>query len=237
VHGGAWVIGTKDQQGRPLMLEMARRGWVCVAPNYRLSPRATWPDHIVDVKRAVAWIRDNVAEYGGDPRFVVVTGGSAGGHLAALAALTPNEPEFQPGFEDVDTSLQGCVPYYGVYDLENETGTRSAKQRHDTLMTRLVMKTRDPETFRKASPVARVHADAPPFFVIHGRNDTLVPVQEARLLVERLRATTQSTVLYLELPGTQHAFDVFPSVRSDGVVRAVARFLEALRATSPARGR
>jgi acetyl esterase/lipase len=245
VHGGAWVIGNKDQQGRPLMLEMARRGWVCVAPNYRLSPRATFPDHVIDVKRALAWVRENVAEYGGDPGFVVITGGSAGGHLSSLAALTANDPEYQPGFEDVDTTVQGCVPYYGVYDLEGETGTKAHKVRHDRLLTRLVMKTRDSETFRKASPLARVSADAPPFFVIHGRNDTLVPVEEARLLVERLRATSSNPVIYLELPGTQHAFDVFPSVRSDAVVRAVARFLEALRVhhaapddvSAPGRGR
>ncbi|HUR51176.1 MAG TPA: alpha/beta hydrolase [Mycobacteriales bacterium] len=237
IHGGAWVIGTKDQQGRPLMLEMARRGWVCFAPNYRLSPRATWPDHVVDVKAAIAWVREHGPEYGADPGFIVITGGSAGGHLASLAALTANDPELQPGFEDADTTVQGCVPYYGVYDLAMETGTRAAKVRHRALMTRLVMKTREQEAFVKASPIARVHADAPPFLVIHGRNDTLVPVQEARLLVERLRSMSAGPVLYLELPGTQHAFDVFPSVRSDAVVRAVARFLEALRASAPARGR
>src|SRR4029450_4266482 len=67
--------------------------------------------------RALRWIRERMAEYGGDPDFVVVTGGSAGGHLAALLALTPNDPEFQPGFEDVDTSVTACVPFYGVYDL------------------------------------------------------------------------------------------------------------------------
>jgi acetyl esterase/lipase len=234
VHGGAWVIGTKDQQGRPLMLEMARRGWVCFAPNYRLSPRATWPDHVVDVKAAIAWVREHGAEYGADPGFLVLTGGSAGGHLVSLAALTANDPSYQPGFEDADTTVQGCVPYYGVYDIAMETGTRAAKVRHRTLMTRLVMKTREEEAFRKASPLARVHADAPPFLVIHGRNDTLVPVEEARLLVERLRATSSNPVIYLELPGTQHAFDVFPSVRSDAVVRAVARFLEALRARAGA---
>jgi acetyl esterase/lipase len=234
VHGGGWVIGKKDEQGRPLMLEMARRGWVCFAPNYRLSPRATWPDHIVDVKAAIAWVREHGPEYGADPGFLVLTGGSAGGHLVSLAALTANDPSYQPGFEDADTTVQGCVPYYGVYDIAMETGTRAAKVRHRTLMTRLVMKTTDEEAFRSASPIARVHADAPPFLVIHGRNDTLVPVQEARLLVERLREVSPGPVLYLELPGTQHAFDVFPSVRSDAVVRAVARFLEALRARAGA---
>jgi acetyl esterase/lipase len=229
VHGGGWVIGDKRQQGRPLMRHLARNGWVCFAPNYTLSPRGTWPQHLVDVKQAIAWVRAHGAEYGADPGFLVLTGGSAGGHLAALAALTANDPTYQPGFEDVDTTVQGCVPYYGVYDLTGETGTRAAKVRHETLMTRLVMKTRDEDVFRAASPLQRVTADAPPFLVIHGANDTLVPVQEARLLVERLRAVSRQPVLYLELPGTEHAFDVFPSIRSDHVVRAVGRFLLALR--------
>ena len=238
VHGGAWVIGDKKEQGRPLMLHLARQGWVCFAPNYRLSPKATFPDHLVDVKRAIAWVREHGHEYGADPGFMVLTGGSAGGHLTALCALTENDPEYQPGFEDADTSVQGCVPYYGVYDLAGETGTKASEVRTKRLLAKLVMKTRDHEAYLLASPTARVHAGAPPFFVVHGRNDTLVPVEEARLLVERLRAQSGQPVLYLELPGTQHAFDVFPSIRSDHVVRAVGRFCELLRVReSRARGR
>jgi acetyl esterase/lipase len=229
VHGGGWIIGDKREQGRPLMLHLASRGWVCFAPNYRLSPRATWPDHLVDVKRALAWIRQNGSEYGADPGFVVLTGGSAGGHLVALAALTANDPRYQPGFEDVDTSVAGCVPYYGVYDLVGETGTKAARVRRRHLLHRLVMKTTDDQVYRDASPIDAVRGDAPPFLVIHGRNDTLVPVAEARLFVERLRAVSSSPVLYVELPGTQHAFDVFPSIRSSHVVRAVGRFVELLR--------
>ncbi|OOK65057.1 alpha/beta hydrolase fold family protein [Mycobacterium kansasii] len=61
-----------------------------------VSPLHTWPAHIVDVKRALAWVKENIAAYGGDPDFVAISGGSAGGHLSALAALTPNEPRFQP---------------------------------------------------------------------------------------------------------------------------------------------
>ena len=99
IHGGAWIVGSKNEQGIPLMLHLAARGWVCVSANYRLSPRATFPDHLVDVKRAIAWIREHGAEYGANPDFLVVTGGSAGGHLAALVALTANDPEYQPGFE------------------------------------------------------------------------------------------------------------------------------------------
>ena len=126
VHGGAWVTGMKEGQAEPLMGHLAERGWVCVAPNYRLSPRATWPDHIVDVKRALAWVKQNIAEHGGDPDFVVITGGSAGGHLCALTALTPNLAEWQPGFEDVDTSVVAAVPFYGVYDFTNHYRTSRA---------------------------------------------------------------------------------------------------------------
>lgn len=232
VHGGGWVIGDKREQGRPLMLHLASRGWVCVAPNYRLSPKATFPDHLVDVKRALAWVRQHGPEYGADPGFVVITGGSAGGHLAALAALTPNDPRYQPGFEQADTSVAGCVPYYGVYDLVGETGTAAATWRRRRLLERLVFKSKDPALLTEASPLSHVHADAPAFLVIHGANDTLAPVAEARLLVARLRAVSRQPVLYLELPGTQHAFDVFPSIRSAHVVRAAGRFLEQLRRNS-----
>ncbi len=100
IHGGAWVIGDKREQGLPLLHELARRGWVTVTINYRLSPRATWPDHLVDCKRALAWVREHIAEYGGDPGFIAVSGGSAGGHLCAMVALTPGDPAFQPGFEE-----------------------------------------------------------------------------------------------------------------------------------------
>ena len=110
IHGGGWMTGSKNEQALPLMLQLAARGWVCVSADYRLSPHATFPEHLVDVKKALAWIKQHVAEYGGDPDFVVVTGGSAGGHLAALVALTQNDPTFQSGFEAEDTSVQACVP-------------------------------------------------------------------------------------------------------------------------------
>jgi len=233
IHGGAWVMGNKRQQGLPLLYELARRGWVTVAINYRLSPKATWPDHIVDCKRAVAWVHDHIAEYGGDPRFVTVSGGSAGGHLAALLALTPGDPQFQPGFEGGDASVDACVPFYGVYDMTAGRGTSRYDKGLLTFLERQVFKRRladDPAVFEAASPIRRVHAEAPPFFVLHGTNDTLVPVAEAHEFVRALRAVSKSVVLYAELPYTQHAFDVLPSVRSAHAVAAVVRFLERVRA-------
>ncbi len=228
VHGGAWTIGRKDQQGLPLMQHLAARGWVCVAINYRLSPRDPWPAHIVDVKAAIAWIRENIEAYGGDPNYIAITGGSAGGHLSALAAVTPNAPEFQPGFEDADTTIQAAVPYYGVYDMAGVTGLPNTALMRDTFLGPRVFRKRYsdlPDVYEQASPLLRITADAPDFFVIHGVNDTLVEVGQARAFVQALRATSKRTVSYAELPTTQHAFDIFPSIRSQHLVRATERFL------------
>jgi acetyl esterase/lipase len=227
IHGGGWTIGDKRQQALPLMHHLAAKGWVCVAANYRLSPRATFPDHLIDAKLALKWILEHAGGYGGDARFVAVTGGSAGGHLCSLLALTPNDPEYQPGFEDVDTTVQACVPFYGIYDWTDELGIdeRDGRKR---FFARIVLKKRfedDPDAYRRASPLARVSPDAPPFFVVHGALDSLAPVVQARQFVARLRAVSKQPVCYAELPHAQHAFEIFHSLRTAHVVRAVDRFL------------
>lgn len=234
VHGGGWTIGDKSQQGLILMNRMAARGWVCVAMNYRLAPKHPFPAQIIDVKRAIAWTRDHIAEYGGDPSYLVITGGSAGGHLAALAALTPEVAEYQPGFEDADTTVSACVPFYGVYDMGGVTGDQAAVAMRDRFLGPRVFR-KDPrrhrEEFELASPITHVVPDAPDFFVIHGAHDGLVSVRQARAFVEKLRAVSTGVVTYLELPGTQHAFEVFSSIRSQQVIRAVERWLEWHRVT------
>lgn len=230
VHGGAWMLGSKEFQGAPLMGHLAERGWVSVAVNYRLSPRSTWPDQIVDVKRAIAWVKENVAQYGGDPDFVVITGGSAGGHLSSLAALTPNVAAFQPGFEDTDTSLQAAVPMYGVYDFTNRDGTGHSEM--EELLTKHVFKTTladDRDAWDQASPMSWIGPDAPPFFLAHGTNDTLVPVEQARSFARMLREASKQPVVFAELPRAQHAFDIFSSVRTLHTLQAIDRFLAVVR--------
>lgn len=226
VHGGAWFLGFKEYQGIPLLSHMAAQGWVGFNVDYRLSPRATFPAHIVDVKRALAWIREHADEYGVDPDFVVVTGGSAGGHLAALLALTPGDPEYQPGFESADTSVRAAIVFYGVFDMTDRVPGRA--RRFMEILERWVFKKTyadDPGVFLRASPVERVTADAPTFLVIHGTRDTLTPVVDARRFVARLRAVSRRPALYLEMQGAEHAFDVFPSVRNVPVIEACERFL------------
>ncbi|MDH3500572.1 MAG: alpha/beta hydrolase [Acidimicrobiia bacterium] len=228
VHGGSWRGGNRRQQARPLMRRLAQAGWVCVSASYPLVPAATFPDQLIALKRAVAWMRDEGDTYGVDPTFIAVTGGSAGGHLAALVALTANRAEYQPGFEDADTSIQAAVPLYGIYDFLNRNETRDEWP----VIPRAVMKAGKadaPERYRQASPLDQVHAGAPPFFVIHGAADSVVPTAEARQFVAALRAVSQARVAYAEVPGANHAFDVLDSLRTHYVVSGVQRFLDVVR--------
>ena len=117
VHGGGWVFGSRRVQGLPLLNHLVANGWIGFNIDYRLSPRVTLPVQAEDVKRAIAWVREHAADLGVDPSFVALTGGSAGGHLTALAALTADDVSLQPGFEDVDVHVDAAVPLYGVYDF------------------------------------------------------------------------------------------------------------------------
>lgn len=226
VHGGGWILGSRSEQGIPLLNHLAANGWIGFNVDYRLSPRATLPEHVIDVKRAIAWVRENAGELGVDPSRIAITGGSAGGHLTALAALTANDPSLQPGFESADTSVIAAVPFYGVYDL-SEVGP-FYPQFHDWLFAKVVVKktlAEAPELYRSVSPTHRVHEGAPPFLVFHGDQDTLVPVADARSFVKRMEAISRNPVLYVELPGAEHAFDIFPSFRTARVVECIERFL------------
>ena len=213
IPGGAWMMNDKRGQAYAQMARMVDLGWICVAINYRRSPSHSWPAHIDDVKEALAWVRRNISEYGGDPDFVALTGGSAGGHLCALAALTADEP------------VQAAVPYYGVYDL-----TR-AENMHEMMLPyleRVVFKSQiadDPARFEAASPIRHATSSAPPFFVLHGDRDPIVPSVQAELFCAALREKGAGTVCRAELPNAAHAFDTATSVRSRVVADAVATFL------------
>ena len=225
VHGGGWILGSRSEQGIPLLNHLAANGWIGFNVDYRLSPRATLPEHVVDVKRAIAWVRQHADELGVDPARIAITGGSAGGHLTALAALTASDPSLQPGFEEADTSVMAAVPFYGVYDI---SALDVYAHLRDWLFERVVLKQtieEAPDLYRSVSPTHRVHQDAPPFLVFHGDQDTLVPVDDARAFVKRMEEISRNSVLYVEMPGAEHAFDIFPSLRTARVVECIERFL------------
>ena len=240
IHGGAWVYGKKDQQGLPMIYHFASQGWLCVAPNYRLSPSATFPDPIIDIKRVIAWVREHAADYGGDPSQVFLSGGSAGGHLSALAALTVNDPAFQPGFEGADTSITAAIPLYGDYDWLDSNGERQRRHldRTSFFVEKILKCTPDDNRalWEQGSPLYHVRADAPPLFVLHGDRDTLLLVEDTRHFVDALRAVSKQPVAYAELPGAQHAFDTFNSVRCGNVINGVERFTAWVRSTAASAG-
>lgn len=227
VPGGAWVHGSRLLQGYALMSHLAEKGWVCLSIDYRVAPHHRWPAHIHDVKTAIAWARANVDRFGGDRDFVAIAGASAGGHLAALAGLTPNDPELQADLpDDSDTSVDAVVPIYGRYCWEDRSTVE--RVRFIDFLERVVVGhkvARNPDVYRKASPIARAHPDAPPFLIVHGTGDSVIPVAQARAFVERLRAVSRSAVSYIELPGAGHAFDMTDGARTGSAATAIGLFL------------
>jgi len=227
VPGGAWVQGTRMLQGHTLLAHLVEQGWVCLTMDYRVSPVHRWPRHIADVNAAIAWTRTNVDQYGGDPGFVAIAGCSAGGHLAALAGLTPGDAAFRGELADgADTSVDAVVGMYGRYDWEDRsTATRRSFQ---SFLERVVVRrsqSRHPEVFAAASPMARLHENAPPFLLIHGEQDTIIPVGEARSFHAALRNISRQPVKYVEIPRAGHAFDLVDSSHARRCAVETTRFL------------
>lgn len=212
-HGGGYYSGRKNREARALIYRLASLGWVCVSANYRLARTDPYPASLVDAKRVIAWMREHAPAYGADASTIVVAGSSAGAHLAAMAALTPNAAALQPGFEAVDTHVSAAICLYGFYGsptwIAREPGAPSA-------------------------PVEQIDDDAPPMLIAHGTHDSFVGVGVAREFVERFRAAAPGRPLvYLELPGAQHTFDLYHSVRFHAVIDAVDAFTASVLSTVP----
>ena len=162
------------------------------------------------MKKVIAWVREHGPEYGADPTQIFLAGSSLGGHLASRAAFTPGETALQPGFEGADTSVAGVISLYGYY---GSVGRATARPLHAS-------PTRRRRRHRASSPTAIKTPSLPS--KTHGG------------FVEQLRATSSSPVVYAELPGAQHGFDLFRSRRFDTVVDAIEAFTAHNRATRPA---
>ncbi|WP_194861524.1 alpha/beta hydrolase, partial [Dietzia sp. SYD-A1] len=216
IHGGHFRAGGPSRESRAMLFDHALRGWAAISTTYHLSPtpEAGFPQHLVDIKSLIRWVRTEGPLHGipaGAP--IVVAGSSAGAHIAMMTALTAGDPRFQPGFEDLDTTLAGAIGLYGYYG-------------------RLGAETKD-----VSDPVRHPAEGAPPVAIIHGTDDMYTPVRGSRRLVRHLRGGSSNPVVYAELPGAQHGFDAVQSARYLAVVAAIRRFTEPLAAsgvTSPA---
>lgn len=210
VHGGAWISGDKaSDEGVRFIPELVARGYTVASVNYRLAPTHKFPAQIEDVKCAIRYLRANAADYGIDPSRIGAAGASAGGHLVAL--LGTSDPssglEGSCGFADESSRVQAVVDLCGPTDLAallfdvdyvswiEELYATAAEQ---------VLGTRDPnaEIVSKLSPVTHVTNDDPPFLIIHGDQDIVVPVSQAEILYDRLVAVqVPATLVVVENAG------------------------------------
>ncbi len=203
VHGGGWTGGHPQRQARDLYHTMALAGWAVASIRYPFTPSVSVEHQIETVRSAVRWVRGDLRTHGVAPTHVVLAGGSAGGHLAAMATLTA---------ADDDERVAACVGIYGVYDMANRNRTRAdwAKTRNEVMLAGY---DEQPERYHAVSPIDRVHGATPPILVVHGTHDTLVPPAEGEQFVEVLRDADRP-VDYVPVYGAQHAFDALSSTTS-----------------------
>jgi acetyl esterase/lipase len=207
IHGGGWVGGKRNAQ-REINIgsTLARNGYVMMSIDYVLADKkqAVWPTNLWDCKTAVRWLRKNAERLGVDPERIGVMGGSAGGHLAAMVALTTPADGLDPAgpFGDVSCRVKCCVDFYGIADI----GT----YHNATMLGKTFAEA--PELYRAASPVTYVRSNSPPVLICHGTADTTVNPKQSELFDEAL--TRAGVEHHLEIiPGAVHSFDLQPPQR------------------------
>ena len=184
VHGGGWRGGDK---ARCLALPLIEKGYAVASINYRLSGEAPFPAQIHDCKAAIRWLRANAKEYSIDPDRIGVWGGSAGGHLVALLGTTGDAKvlEGDGGNVDVSSRVRAVCDFYGPSDLPNIGNADNAQNAVSGLLGGPV--SAHLEKAKQASPITYITPDDPPFLIIHGARDRLVPASQSQTLYERLK--------------------------------------------------
>ncbi|HZQ87625.1 MAG TPA: alpha/beta hydrolase [Acidimicrobiales bacterium] len=203
VHGGGWWSGNPFKYMRAAAL-LAARGYVTATVCYRLVPEATWPAALEDAKCAVRWVRAHADELGVDPDRIAVSGDSAGGHLAALVALTPGQFEGDGGHGDITSEVQLALLLYPLTDMHDPATPTDGR----TLVSNFLGEVTETR-LRESSPVNHVHPDAPPVLTITGSEDALTTVA----MIGRFHAALDDAGVPNKLvvyPGRSHAFDFAP---------------------------
>ena len=232
VHGGGWRLGSRHSAGPAYSgtspFEAVTRAGVAVASvDHRLSGEARWPAPLHDVKAAVRWLRARAGELGVDPQRVYAWGESAGGHLAALLGLTGDRPELEGdvGVTGPSSAVGAVAAWYAPSDLpalaaDLGTDPMAADSREAQLLGAPVPTV--PDLAAEASPVTHVSPGAPPFLLLHGTADPVVPYEQSETLAEALRAVGADVQLD-PVPGAGHGFDGHPN--PDALVRRSVRYL------------
>ncbi|MCX7839304.1 MAG: alpha/beta hydrolase fold domain-containing protein [Anaerolineae bacterium] len=186
VHGGGWTSGDKGSgAGSADMQELLARGYIVASLDYRLAPQSKWPSQITDVKCAIRHLRAHAAMYHLDPNRIGVWGGSAGGHLVAMLGTTDARAGFDVGeYLDQSSRVQAVVDLFGPADLPAMLSGRA----FIVAQTVFGATSRDDPVLVKASPVTYITPDDPPFLILHGDKDTVVPLEQSQILYDKLKA-------------------------------------------------
>jgi acetyl esterase/lipase len=213
VHGGGWHSGSRKSY-TPVIWECAKRGYVGVTVSYRFAPQHKFPAQIEDVKAAVRWLRANAAKYKIDPDRIGATGGSAGGHLVGLLGVTSKEDKLEGngGHLDQSSRVQAVAPMFGGFDLTVAWEHAPKQPPLEAAYLRKVgedliggLPSAKPDVWKAASPITYVTKDDPPFLLIHGTADTLVPLEQSELMEKKLKESGVPVEL-MRVQGAGHGF-------------------------------
>jgi acetyl esterase/lipase len=189
IHGGGWVGGDRKQMTHTIEV-LARRGYIAVAPDYRLAPKDRFPACIEDCKAAVRWLRANSGKYHINPAKIGAVGLSAGGHLACLLAVTEPGDGLDGDSESTikDSRVQAVVSFAGPTDLTDET-LQVPEVLKENLIPLLGGTPREQaDAYRKASPMQYpLSRTPPPCLLVHGSDDKVVPPQQVKAFAEKLK--------------------------------------------------
>ncbi len=203
VHGGSFTGGDKRTGSGIIDIPMmTSRGYAVAAINYRLMPAHPFPAEVQDAKCAIRFLRAHAEEYRLRTDKIGIWGGSAGGHLAAMVGLTNGEADFEVGeYLEHSSRVDAVVEMFGPTDLTMPMGWLQR------MLLRRAFGTDDPqaEVLQKASPVQYIQADAPPFLILHGEQDSAVPLEQAQVFYQKL-VERGDTVSLLTVKNANHNF-------------------------------
>jgi len=208
IHGGAWLGGSKAPCPA---LRFVNRGYAVASINYRLSQHALFPAQIEDCKAAIRWLRANAGQYHLDPNRIGVWGASAGGHLVALLGTTGDVKEFDVGPNaSVSSRVQAVCDFFGPTDFTKMSSFPST-MKHDApdspeakLIGGPVQENKD--KVQRANPITYVTKDDPPFLIVHGDKDPLVPHNQSEILLDALKKAGVEATLYTIAGGGHGGF-------------------------------
>ena len=221
VHGGGWQNGSKDGCP-PLHAGYVERGYAVASLNYRLSGHAVFPAQIEDCKAAIRWLRAHADKFGLDPQRFGVWGSSAGGHLVALLGTSGEVKAFDVGAHlDQSSAVQAVCDYYGPTDFVAFVTTKgyeshaAANAPEAKLLGGTLEEKRELAT--QANPITHVSAGDPPFLIVHGDRDPVVPLNQSELLFEALKKAGVS-VHFHTIEGAAHGGAGFSGPAIDTLV-------------------